>query len=90
MAKVTDTRIRCSFCGKAQDQVQKLIAGPNGAYICNECIAICADIIDEDAEEEVDEESFARAALKLAGNESGQDAGDDADDCCLHGLKGVS
>ncbi len=53
MAKITDSRIRCSFCGKAQDQVQKLIAGPNGAYICNECIAICADIIEEDAEEEV-------------------------------------
>lgn len=57
MAKITDTRIRCSFCGKAQDQVQKLIAGPNGAYICNECIAICADIIEEDAEEEEIEES---------------------------------
>ncbi|MCR5626531.1 MAG: ATP-dependent Clp protease ATP-binding subunit ClpX [Lachnospiraceae bacterium] len=55
MAKISgDGRIRCSFCGKTQDQVQKLIAGPNGAYICNECIAICADIIEEDAEEEIE------------------------------------
>ena len=46
-----DDRIRCSFCGKTQDQVQKLIAGPNGTYICDECIAICADIIDEENED---------------------------------------
>ncbi len=46
-----DDRIRCSFCGKTQDQVQKLIAGPSGTYICDECIAICADIIDEENEE---------------------------------------
>lgn len=44
---------RCSFCNKTQDQVRKLIAGP-GAYICDECIEICAEIIDEelDIEEE--------------------------------------
>jgi len=47
-----EDRIRCSFCGKTQDQVQKLIAGPNGTYICDECIAICADIIDEEMEDE--------------------------------------
>ncbi len=50
--KTMDSRIRCSFCGKTQDQVQKLIAGPNGTYICDECIAICADIIEEDLIEE--------------------------------------
>ena len=41
---------RCSFCGKTQDQVRKLIAGPNGAYICDECVDICAEIIDEELE----------------------------------------
>lgn len=39
--------IRCSFCGKTQDQVGKLIAGP-GVYICDECVELCSDIIDED------------------------------------------
>ena len=43
-----DEVIRCSFCGKAQAQVQKLIAGPNGAYICDECINICNEIIEEE------------------------------------------
>ena len=41
---------RCSFCGKTQSQVQKLMAGPNGAYICDECIEVCAEIIDEELE----------------------------------------
>lgn len=39
--------IRCSFCGKTQDQVEKLIAGP-GVFICDECVALCQDIIQED------------------------------------------
>ena len=39
--------IRCSFCGKTQDQVTKLIAGP-GVYICDECVELCSDIIEED------------------------------------------
>ena len=43
-----DDKVRCSFCGKSQEQVNKLIAGPNGAYICDECIGICNEIIDED------------------------------------------
>jgi ATP-dependent Clp protease ATP-binding subunit ClpX len=41
------TLLKCSFCGKAQHQVDKLIAGP-GAYICNECIDLCNEIIEED------------------------------------------
>ena len=41
---------RCSFCGKSQSQVRKLIAGPNGAYICDECVDICAEIIEEELE----------------------------------------
>ena len=47
-----DEVVRCSFCGKAQAQVQKLIAGPNGAYICDECINICNEIIEEEMEYE--------------------------------------
>ena len=52
MAGRNDERLRCSFCGKTQDQVRKLIAGPNGAYICDECVDICAGIIEEENLEE--------------------------------------
>jgi ATP-dependent protease Clp ATPase subunit len=38
--------VKCSFCGKTQDQVAKVIAGPDEVYICNECIGLCNDIID--------------------------------------------
>ena len=50
MARNSD--IRCSFCNKTQDQVRKLIAGPSGVYICDECVEICSDIIEEEYEEE--------------------------------------
>ena len=46
MAKF-DAHLKCSFCGKAQDQVRKLIAGP-GVYICDECIDLCNEILDEE------------------------------------------
>ena len=42
-----DSHLRCSFCGKSQDQVQKLIAGP-GVYICDECVELCNDILEEE------------------------------------------
>lgn len=45
-------KIRCSFCNKTEDQVRKLIAGPNGVYICDECIDICSEIIEEELEDE--------------------------------------
>lgn len=48
--KVSDDTVRCSFCNKTQAQVRKLIAGPNGAYICDECIDVCAEIIEEEFE----------------------------------------
>lgn len=51
-AKMTGNDIRCSFCNKTQGQVRKLIAGPAGVYICDECIDICADILEEELEEE--------------------------------------
>ena len=46
MAKF-EAHLKCSFCGKAQDQVRKLIAGP-GVYICDECIDLCNEILDEE------------------------------------------
>ncbi|MGH9056902.1 MAG: ClpX C4-type zinc finger protein, partial [Acidimicrobiales bacterium] len=42
--------VKCSFCGKTQKQVKKLIAGP-GVYICDECIDLCNDIIEEELSE---------------------------------------
>ncbi len=45
--------IRCSFCGKAQEQVQRIIAGP-GVYICDECVKVCTDIIEEDLYDDSD------------------------------------
>ena len=49
--KNSGSDIRCSFCNKSQDQVRKLIAGPAGVYICDECIDICSDILEEEFEE---------------------------------------
>lgn len=46
--KIREGKVRCSFCHKTEDQVQKLIAGPDGAYICDQCIAICAEIMEEE------------------------------------------
>ncbi|MBR6477496.1 MAG: ATP-dependent Clp protease ATP-binding subunit ClpX [Lachnospiraceae bacterium] len=48
--------VKCSFCGKHQGQVRKLIAGPAGVYICDECVDICEDILEEELEEEDFEE----------------------------------
>ena len=51
MAKFEDKKqLKCSFCGKNQDQVKRLIAGP-GVYICDECIDLCSDIIQDEFEE---------------------------------------
>ena len=43
------SKVRCSFCGKTQDQVRRMVAGPN-AYICNECVLICQEIVSDDVE----------------------------------------
>ncbi|MBO4377017.1 MAG: ATP-dependent Clp protease ATP-binding subunit ClpX [Lachnospiraceae bacterium] len=45
--KKSDDKIRCSFCGKPQEAVKKLIAGPLGVYICDECVDICNDIMSD-------------------------------------------
>ena len=48
MAGRDDRQLRCSFCNKTQDQVKKLIAGPNGTYICDECVSVCEEILNEE------------------------------------------
>ena len=40
-------KIRCSFCNKTQDMVRKMISGQDGAYICDECISLCTEILEE-------------------------------------------
>ena len=50
MAKYEDKiTVRCSFCGKAQENVKRIIAGP-GVYICDECVGLCSNIIEEEFE----------------------------------------
>jgi len=41
-------KVRCSFCGKRQDEVRRLIAGQNGVFICDQCIALCNEIMGEE------------------------------------------
>ncbi|MBS5198225.1 MAG: ATP-dependent Clp protease ATP-binding subunit ClpX [Clostridiales bacterium] len=48
--KIRDGKVRCSFCHKSEDQVRKLIAGPDGAFICDQCIGICSEILEEEFE----------------------------------------
>lgn len=55
--------IRCSFCNKPQDQVRKMIAGPAGVYICDRCVEICSDIVEEEFEDE--EEGFEQEERQL-------------------------
>ena len=52
MAGRPEEKIRCSFCGKTQDQVRKMIAGSNNVYICDECIELCGEILEEELGEE--------------------------------------
>ena len=56
-SKMNGNEIRCSFCNKTQSQVRKLIAGPAGVYICDECIDICADILEEELEDDAVQET---------------------------------
>ena len=52
MAKNTGNKsIRCSFCGKVQEEVDRMVAGP-GVYICNECVKVCSSILEDDSEEQ--------------------------------------
>lgn len=49
--------VHCSFCGKSQDEVKKIVAGP-GVYICDECVALCQEIIDQELEEDRKNSTF--------------------------------
>lgn len=63
--KRSDDKIKCSFCGKSQEQVRKMVAGPSGIYICDECVEICNDIVTEELEEfEYDAADFDFNLLK--------------------------
>lgn len=57
--------IKCSFCNKSQGQVRKLIAGPGGVFICDECVDICGDILEEELEEDdcLDDDSHPEVNL---------------------------
>lgn len=62
---INEVKIRCSFCGKVATEVKKLIAGPNGSYICNECVEICSEMLEEQFyEEEYDEKENGFKLLK--------------------------
>ena len=57
VANFEDKRaVKCSFCGKSQETVRRIIAGP-GVYICNECVDLCSSIVEDDYEEENEKES---------------------------------
>ena len=45
--------ITCSFCGKSQEEVERIIAGP-GVYICSECVRVCSNIVEDDLYEEAE------------------------------------
>ncbi len=64
MTKNSDDKVRCSFCNKTQEQVRKLIAGPAGVYICDECIDICGEIMEEEYEDASSEEEMEINLLK--------------------------
>ncbi len=64
MAKKIDTNCRCSFCGKTQEQVRKIIAGPTGVFICDECVDVCSEIMDEEFDDDNYEEKFDINLLK--------------------------
>ncbi len=64
MAK-NERKLRCSFCGKTQDTVKKLIAGPMGVFICDECIKVCENILESDHYEEEEETYTLAEDIKL-------------------------
>jgi len=57
MSNDSNDKLNCSFCGKVQDDVKKLIAGPS-VYICNECVDLCNDIIDEETKSQEEDSSL--------------------------------
>jgi len=65
MVKRDDSRLKCSFCGKTQDQVKKLIAGPE-VYICDECVDLCNEILDEEFLDSKENEEEKPESQKIA------------------------
>ena len=63
MAGKNFDKIRCSFCNKSEDQVRKLIAGPGGVYICDECIDVCSEILEDELADE--ETELAESEINL-------------------------
>lgn len=63
--KQDDSRLKCSFCGKTQDQVKKLIAGPE-VYICDECVDLCNEILDEEFFESKDVDAAQSDSSQIA------------------------
>ena len=65
MARISDDKVRCSFCGKTGDQVRKMISGPSGTYICDECVELCAELIEEEFEHDEAKEEEVREQINL-------------------------
>ena len=65
MARISDDKVRCSFCGKTGDQVRKMISGPSGTYICDECVELCAELIEEEFEHDEEQEEEVREQINL-------------------------
>lgn len=63
MPRNNDNNVRCSFCGKSGEQVRKMISGPSGTYICDECIELCAELIEEELE--LDEQELGDEEINL-------------------------
>ena len=63
--KDKDKNLRCSFCGKSQDEVERMIIGP-GVNICNECITLCASLLDEDGKPDAPKAAARRGAARHA------------------------
>ena len=63
--KNIDEKLKCSFCNKTQDKVKKLIAGPNGVYICDECVSLCGEILDEELLADDDAEDLDDVQLDI-------------------------
>ncbi len=63
MPRNNENHVRCSFCGKSGDQVRKMISGPSGTYICDECIELCSELIEEELE--LDEQELQDEEINL-------------------------
>ena len=71
MPRNNDNNVRCSFCGKSGEQVRKMISGPSGTYICDECIELCAELIEEELE--LDEQELGDEEINLLKPKAGRE-----------------